>query len=75
MLNGRYHFLPPFEASQRPLFNALEQGGFRDGGEPGAASRPQHAIDGVVVQVGAAPSAAGAVAVGKHLHDRLEVRA
>ena len=44
-----------------------------DGGEPRAAARAQHAVDGVVVQVGAAPAAAGGVAVRKHLHDLLEL--
>ena len=41
--------------------------------QPRAAARAQHAVDRVVVQVGAAPAAPRGVAVGEHLHDLLEL--
>ncbi len=43
--------------------------------EPRAAPAPQHAVDAVAMQVGAATAAAGLDPVGEHLHDRVEVGA
>ena len=43
--------------------------------EAGAPASPQHAIDAVTVQIGAAPAAARLDAVGEHLHHRVEVGA
>ena len=50
-----------------------DHAGVRDGRQLRSTARPQHAIDGVVVQVGAAAAAPGAVALGQHLHDLLEL--
>jgi len=47
--------------------------GIGDGGELGAAARAQHAVDRVVMQIGAAPATAGGVAIGQHLHHLFEL--
>ena len=46
-----------------------------DGREPRALARAQHLVDRVAVQIGAAPAALGADAVGEHAHHGVEILA